>query len=296
MRRLTARQRLAAILLAAVAVCFITLDAAGGSLRGAHGGVQGALGSLYRGTDSVLGPTRRFVQALPDAEHNQRDNQQLQQQNAALRAQVAANAENAATTKRLAALQLRANAGHYQVVPARVIAFGPGAGFEWTATLDVGTASGVKSDQTVTDGNALIGRVVHVSAASSVVLLGADPTSGVGVRDTRDGQLGVATGRGTRGYTLDPLDPAASVKVGDQLRTGPAGSSSYVADLAVGTVTAVRTAADGTTTADVRAAASPTSLDLVGVILVGGTSSSPRPALTPGGSAPTSLTPLAGGR
>jgi rod shape-determining protein MreC len=71
MRRLSRRQRLAAIALALVALAFLTLDIGGSSLSSAHGGVRGAFGSLYRGTDSVLGPIRRFVQGVPGAASNQ---------------------------------------------------------------------------------------------------------------------------------------------------------------------------------------------------------------------------------
>ncbi|MDT4943710.1 MAG: hypothetical protein QOH14_443, partial [Pseudonocardiales bacterium] len=78
-----------------------------------------------------------------------------------------------------------------------------------------------------------------------------------------------------------PLDPKAGIRVGDQLTTGPAGSTSYVAGLAVGTVSAVRTAADGTARADLTPATAPSRLDLVGVILVGGEPVQARTALEP---------------
>ncbi len=71
MRQLTRRQRMSAAVLAVVALCFITLDLGGGGLRGAHDGVRGTFGSLYRGTDAVLGPVRRWVAGLPDAGTNE---------------------------------------------------------------------------------------------------------------------------------------------------------------------------------------------------------------------------------
>ena len=95
MRRLTARQRLAAIVLAVVAACFVTLDVAGSGLDGAHGGVRGALGALYRGTDGVIGPARHFVQGLPAAGSNQDKIAQLRKENAALRARLAADGADA---------------------------------------------------------------------------------------------------------------------------------------------------------------------------------------------------------
>jgi rod shape-determining protein MreC len=267
MGRLTARQRLAAIVLVVVAACFVTLDVAGSGLDGAHGGVRGALGALYRGTDGVIGPARHFVQGLPTAGSNHDKITRLRRENVALRAQLAADGADTRTRSSLAKLRLAAGAGGYRVLPARAVAVGPGQGFEWTVTLDVGSHDGVRAGQTVTDGVALVGRILHTSATSCVVLLAADPGSGVGARDTRNGELGVATGQGPRGYAFTPLDPAASLRVGDTLRTGPAGGSTYTAGLEIGTITALHASAGAAATADVRPAASPTSVDLVGVIL-----------------------------
>jgi rod shape-determining protein MreC len=281
MRRLTRQQRVAAIVLAGLALCFITLDLGGSGLRPAHSGVRGTLGSLYRGTDALLGPARRFVQGIPSAGTNEARVTKLQHENAELRGKLAAAAAEQATHEQLARLQLAATSGGYRIVPARVIALGQGQGFDWTVTLDAGTRSGVRVGQTVTDGNGLVGRVLHADGSSCVVLLGADPGSGVGVRDLRTGEIGIATGHGADGFTFVPLDPEAHLKVGDKLATGPTGATSFVGGLAVGTVSSVRTSTDGTVRAYVTPATSPTRLDLVGVIIVGGEPVVPRDALTP---------------
>ncbi len=267
MRRLTRRQRISAIVLTVVALCFITLDLGGGSLRDAHAGVRGSLGSLYRGTDAVLGPLRRWVQGVPTAGSNTGRIQSLEQRNAALRARLAkVEADNRAADQ-LAQLQRAADGSGNRLLPARVTAFGPGSGFDWTVSLDVGTRSGVHDGQTVSDGDALVGRVLHADADSSVVLLAADPGSGVGVRDTRSGELGVVTGQGRDGFSFSPLKPDATVRKGDRLITGPTGSTRFVPGLGVGTVTAVHTAADGTVRATVRPSTSPTAVDVVAVVV-----------------------------
>ncbi|MCW2497394.1 rod shape-determining protein MreC [Jatrophihabitans sp.] len=270
MRRLTRRQRVSAIALTVLALCFITLDLGGGSLAGAHDGVRGSLGSLYRGTDTLLGPMRRFVQGVPHAATNESKIRALQQRNAALQATIAQEQADRSTSKELAALKLGSGALGKKVLPARVIAFGPGQGFDWTVTLDVGTASGVKLGMTVTDGHGVVGRVVHADRGTSLVLLAVDPGSGVGARNSRTAALGVATGAGTDGFTFVPLDPHTTIHVGDTINTGPSDGSSYVAGLAVGTVRSVRTSADGTIKATLRPAVAPDTLDLVGVILSGG--------------------------
>lgn len=266
MRRLTRRQQLAAVLLAAIALLFISLDFAGGSLGGARGGTTGALGSLYRGTDSVLGPVRRFVQGVPDVGDNRRQLARLQQQNADLQRRLAAAAADAATTKRLDALQLQADSAHWNVLPARVIGTGPGAGFQWTVTVDAGSSDHVQLGQTVTDGVGLVGRVIAVHLSTSVVLLAADPDSGVGVRDERTGQLLLASGAASNGITASPLDDRADVRVGDRLLTGPVGKTTFVAGIEVGVVSSVRTSAGGSVTVTLRPTADLTRLDLVGIV------------------------------
>ena len=282
MRRLTRRQRVSAIVLAVLAVCFLTLDLGGGGLRQAHSGVRGTLGALYRGTDAVLGPVRRWLEGLPTAGSNEARIAELERQNAQLHGRIAALRTDRRVTDAVAALQRSADGTDAAVVPARVIAFGPGQGFDWTVTVDVGTNDGVHGGQTVTDGAGLVGRVLHADADTSVVLLAADPGSGVGARDLRTGEIGVASGRGSDGLTFVPLDPHADVQVGDELVTGPADSSSYVAGLAVGTVRSVRTGADGSVEAGVSPAAVPTSVDLVGVIVDARAADAGRAPLQPG--------------
>lgn len=267
MRQLTRRQRVSAIVLAVLALCFVTLDLGGGSLREAHSGVRGTLGSLYRGTDAVLGPTRRWAAGVPDAGTNQGRIQDLQHQNAVLRGRLNAQATDRRVSSRIVALQRAADGSGHSVLPARVVGFGPGQGFDWTVTIDAGTTSGVHARQTVTDGVGLVGRVLHADSDSAVVLLAADPGSGAGARDVRSGEIGVATGDGTNGLTYTPIEPHASIRAGDRLMTGPGRASSYVAGLEIGTVRSVRTSSDGTMTADVTPATDPTTLDIVGVIL-----------------------------
>jgi rod shape-determining protein MreC len=268
MRRLTRRQQLSATVLAVLALLFLSLDFAGGSLGGARGGATGALGSLYRGTDAVIGPARRFVQGVPDVAGNRSRLAQLRQQNLDLQRQLAAARADRATASKLAALQLQADSENWRILPARVIATSPGAGFQWTVTVDVGSRDRVLAGQTVTDGAGLVGRVLHVYPSSSVILLAADPASGVGVRDSRSGQLLLATGRGSAGLTASPLNDQPDVRSGDVLVTGPAGKTTYAPGLQVGTVTSVRTGADGVMTAQLRPAAGLGALNLVGIVLL----------------------------
>ncbi len=267
MRRLTRRQRVAAIVLAAVAACFVALDLGGTSLQSAHGGVRGALGSLYRGTDSVLGPVRRFLQGIPRAGSDESRLHALEQQNTLLRQQLANARLDRHTEAQLARLRLSATHDGFRIVPTRVVATSAAGGFDYTVTVAAGTANGVRAGQTVTDGAGLVGRVLHADSSTAVVLLAIDPGSGVGARDLRTGQLGVVTGNGRNGFAFRPLDPTAQVRAGDALATGPEGASSYAPGLSIGTVRTVRASADGTVIAAVDPTVSASALDIVGIVV-----------------------------
>jgi rod shape-determining protein MreC len=208
---------------------------------------------------------------VPTAGTNKSRIEELRRTNAQLRGRLAALQADRRTADQLAVLQRSAAATGHRLLPARVVALGPGQGFDWTVTLDAGRSDGVRVGQTVTDGAGLVGRVVDADDHSCLVLLAADPGSGVGVRDLRTGEVGVASGRGPAGFTFTPLNPDARVRVGDRLATGPTGSTSYVPGVRVGTVRTVRTSADGTITATVSPATSPTAVDLVAVVLDGDT-------------------------
>lgn len=272
-RGLTRRQRRAAVILLLVAVLFIGADVAMAPFRDARGGASGLLGSLARGTDSVVGPARRLVQQIgPGAADDRSRIEDLEAQNAQLRQQLAQAQVDQSRAQQLAALQLQAAPTGMPVLPARVIGTGPGQGFEWTVLLDVSAADGVVVGQTVIAGGGLVGRIVEVRGSSATALLIADPGSGVGVRDERTGQLGVLSGNGTASLRFVPLDPSADVQAGDQLLSGPAGSSTYVADLPVGVIRSVSTAANGARLAVADPVVSLTALDVVGVLLDGGAS------------------------
>src|SRR6478609_9707805 len=135
---------MAAIVLTIVALCFITLDLGGGSLQSAHSGVRGTFGSLYRGTDTVLGPVRRWFQGAPTAGSNEGRVEALRKENARLRGRIAALEADKQTAARLRDLQRASDRSGDTLLPAKVTALGPGEGFDWTVTLDVGSSSGVR--------------------------------------------------------------------------------------------------------------------------------------------------------
>ena len=133
--------------------------------------------------------------------------------------------------------------GRYTVVPAQVVAVSIGQDLSWTVTLDAGSRDGIKPDETVLNGDGLVGRVVSVSRYSCTVVLLVDATSSVGTRLAGSMEIGVTSGDGLHPDALDMqlFDPFADVKVGERVVTyGSVNYRPFVPGVPIGTVTAVQ--------------------------------------------------------
>lgn len=268
----TRRTRLVLSVLLIAALALITIDYREGS--------TGPLRSLGNFGDAVFGPverlagdvTRPAAQLASGASSGTRISA-LQRQTGRLRAELSQaqlNASEYAQLKRL--LRLTAK-GQYRVVPADVIA--AAAGYESTVTIDAGSRDGVKPDETVLNGDGLVGRVVSVSPTTSTVLLATDGSSVVGARLAGSGQIGYVTGMGkglSGPYTLQLrlFNADVSLRPGQQLVTfGAIHGRPYVPGVPVGTVIRVERASNPLTgTALVRPFVDFTSLGVVGVVVV----------------------------
>lgn len=240
----------------------------GGSLAGLHRSASHAFGPVERGFSAVTSPVGNFVAGLPDVARNRHRINQLTRDNASLRADVRTAQASGQQLAQLRAIDAAAASGGYQIRAASVLDLGPSPGFEWTARIALGSPDGVRTGMTVVADGGLVGRVTQVAGDSSLVLLAADPGSSVGVRDERDREVGIATGHGLSPMSYVALDPAARPRLGDLVRTGPYGESTYAAGVPVGRVSAVRSVG-GSATPQVEIAplVDVTRLDVVGVIL-----------------------------
>jgi len=192
-----------------------------------------------------------------------------------------------------------------------------GQGYSQTVTLDAGTADGIKTGDTVLNGQGLVGTVTAVNAQTCSVLLATDATSVVGVTMATSGQIGWVTGPGKTSGTgllkLQVLDENANLSVGEQLVTSASiHDRPYVPGVPVGVIKKVQNRGGSLTAlALVQPYADFTSLGVVGIV-VAPPSHNPRfsvlpPAphvkpvptvtvtVTPGASASPSPTPSGGG-
>ena len=281
---------LLAVLLAA-AFAMITVDARGGArspLRPVRAGGEAVFGPVQRTVAVVAGPVTDLMRGLG---HNGADRKQiarLKGENAALREQNETSADARARAFELDKLLHVVSVGDLRTVPARVLAFAPRQQGTWSATIDAGAVDGVKPGMTVLDGDGLVGRTTAVGAASATVLLANDPRFTVGVRTPGaggpggGGQVGLATGGGVGGLSVQFYDPQADIPIGTPVLTfGSAGGSPFVPGVPLGTVTSLQpTPGSLTRTATVKPYADFGALQTVGVVIAP-PRTDPRDALVP---------------
>jgi rod shape-determining protein MreC len=257
------RTRAVLIALLVVAIALITVDFRDGGNSGAHGLGGRVFGPIERLAGDVTGVFRGTSGSSEIAN--------LQKQNDQLRAQLAQAQTSDADAKQLASL-LRLAAGKYKVVTATVIA--AGGDYSDTVTINAGSADGITPDETVLNGNGLVGTVTAATSGTAVVKLLTDAGSTVGVRMTGSGQIGALTGTagtlsGSAPLRLTMFGSGAALKPGQQLVTfGSVGGRPYVPGVPVGTVSTVTTQPGSLTpTALVKPFADLTGLGVVGVVV-----------------------------
>jgi rod shape-determining protein MreC len=256
----------------------------------------GPLAALRRGIDAVFGPVERVVGGaagsvgralggLPRLGSYQSENRKLERQVEGLQGQLNALAGLQCQVDQFHQLMHLVDVTGYTAVPARVVAVGPAAGFEWTAVIDAGSADGIKASQTVVTGAGLVGRTTQVSAHTAHVLLLADPEFTVGGTLAQVASIGFAHGNGAQPMTYSLASNRAPVRKGDVLLT--TGSDTYAAGIPIGTVTAVAPDANAISRrATVEPFVDVSSLDVVGVI-VNAQRTRPRGLLRPVGPGPS---------
>lgn len=309
-------QRLRVVLAVLLLTSFtlITLDyrvGRSGPFGGLRKAAQVVLGPMERGLGALFGPVGRFTGDLAHAGRDGQRVRDLRRQVAALQGQLRGAGDLTRDHQELAGLVTLAGADRFTVVPARVVALGGLSGFDFAATLNVGTRDGVRADMTVINGDGLVGRVLSAAPYTSTVALAIDPDVKVGARLQRDAHIGVASGHGLAPLTFTPTDPGVRPKPGDIVETF--GSAIFAPGVPLGQVVSIAPTAGKTTlTAQVRPFVDYTALDVVGVVLadqrtrpatptlpppptvtVTVTAPAPAPAPAPAGTAPPATPPAA---
>ena len=209
-------------------------------LMGSRSAAQTVLTPIQKATSDIFAPVGRFLSDVKNFGKTKAEIQDLRAANARLKKQAVLNSDIQGQLTQLRKVLDLAGRGGFKVVSARVIGRGSASTFSQTITLDAGSSSGIRNNMTVISENGLVGVVKSVTANSSIVLLMSDPTFRIGVRVARSQSVGVLSGQGTNTYSLELLDPAGSLEIGDSLISiGSDNNRPYIPGLPVGVVTNV---------------------------------------------------------
>jgi rod shape-determining protein MreC len=248
-----------------VAVALITIDFRDGGESGAHG----IGGRLFAPVEHLAGDV---TGAFRGSSGNSQEIASLQKQNDQLRAELAQAKVSQADVVQLAKLLHLSGKDHYKVVAASVIA--AGGNYSDTVTIDAGSADGISRNETVLNGDGLVGTVVATTPSTATVQLATDAGTTVGIRMADSGQIGALSGTsqslsGSAPLKLTLFNSNATLRPGEELVTfGSVGGRPYVAGVPVGTISAVTTPPGSLTpTALVKPYADFTGLGVVGVVV-----------------------------
>ena len=264
------RTRAVLIVLLIAAIALITLDFrdAGGS--SAHTIGADVFGPVERTASAVASPFESLFKTASGNDSSEIAN--LQKQNDQLRAQLAQAQVSTQEQAQLSQLLHLTNASNYRVVAATVIA--AGGAYSDTVTIDVGTHAGIMKNETVLNGDGLVGTVTSVAGSSATVQLATDAEATVGVRMDGTNEIGAVSGTGStmgaaQQLRLTLFSATAVLQPGQTLVTfGSVGGRPYVPGVPVGTVTQVTSQPGALTqTALVQPFVDFTGLGVVGVVV-----------------------------
>jgi rod shape-determining protein MreC len=285
------RTRLVLAVLLLVSLTLITLDLRGGD-NSPVDGPRSVVATIFAPVESaaaaVVRPVRGAIEAVGNIGRSQKKIDTLEREKSELETELRTRPFDAARVQELEDMLKIAAVGRYRTVPAQVIAVGSGQSFAWTVTIDAGSDDGIKVDQTVINGDGLVGRVKRVTSGTATVVLANDPSSTIGARLEGTNELALLTGQGIRPFELELLDTQKEIKPGDRLVTfGSRAGKPFVPGVPIGSVIAVRgTPGSLTRVATVDPYVSYTALDVVGVV-VEAPREDPRDAVLPKAPTPT---------
>jgi rod shape-determining protein MreC len=258
------------LVLALALITFDYRDGSSGPVRSLQQFGGSVFGTLERGVSVVTDPVVSFFGRGGSSNGQVAA---LQQQIVRLRAELSQEQLSKGEYQQLSQLLQLSGRGGYRIVAARVIAIGQG--YAQTVTLDAGSRDGVQPEETVLDGQGLVGTVTQVNAQTCTVLLATDATSVVGVTLASSGQIGWVTGPGKSRsgsglLRLQVLDANAALTAGEQLVTSASvHDRPYVPGVPVGVISQVENQAGSLTAlALVRPYVDFTSLGVVGIVVV----------------------------
>lgn len=217
--------RLLVVALVSISLAVITLDYRqqdSGPLSVAGEAAKAFMAPMQEAVTAVTEPIGDFFTGLAHLPSLADDNERLREENAALSTKVQANANQQADYEAmLGLLELRGTLDP-TAVAAHVIGNGV-SNFEYTITIDKGSADGIEIRQPVATGSAdapmLVGRVVSVTPVSADVLLLIDRDHKVAATIGDTEEAGLVEGQGASDLRMSLVAPGTLIEGGEPVFT-----------------------------------------------------------------------------
>ncbi len=266
------RTRVVLAVLLLTAFTFITLDARGGDdslLDKARSATQSVFGPIERAAAAVVRPVSDFVDGLTSINSNQQRIDELEAENDALNRELQSSEYDQGRVDEFEKVLRVAGLGRYKILPAQVIAVSAERGYAQTVLIDAGTRDNISKDQTVLNGDGLVGRVIEVGTSTATVLLVEDPKFAVGARLVGPNELGFVQGHGVDPPTVTLWNGQAKIVKGGRLVTsGSPDGKPFVPGVPIGTIRTIEATPGALTrTGTISPFVNFSSLDLVGVVV-----------------------------
>jgi rod shape-determining protein MreC len=191
-------RRRRAVLVALIVLSLVLLsshfsESDSGPLHSMQRGVSAVLSPIGEGAERALKPARDLGNWFDETFEARGENESLRAELAQLREQLseAQNAEGENEQfRKLLELDRSTELGGYQPVTARVIGRSPTVWFS-TVTIDKGSSAGVETNDTVINGDGLVGRITDVTPGNAQVRLITDHRNAVSAKVLPSGPSGI---------------------------------------------------------------------------------------------------------
>jgi rod shape-determining protein MreC len=235
--------RLLVVSLVMASLITITIDFRGGQrgpLELAGRAALTVIGPLQDAVSRVFRPVASFFGGLARVGSLEEENRRLESEIERLQQLAGSQVSTERELTRLRRLlELNEQLG-VTGVAATVIGESP-SNFEWSITINAGSAEGVKEGLPVVSGEGLVGRVTQVSLHWSTVELIIDPHASVAGRLAGSGETGLLAGQRTKPLTMDLVNPDAKVVPNEQVVTSGYQGGLYPPGILIGYVASVIT-------------------------------------------------------
>jgi len=221
LRSRTRSTRLLVVTLVSISLTTITIDYRQGStgpLASVGRASLALISPLQEAVSKVTHPVGNFFSAVVHLPSLRAENERLKDEVAALRSQLVQDSSDQARLREMEDLLQLKESLELRTTTALVIGSGV-SNFEWSVTIDKGSNDGIQVDMPVVAAAGLVGHVVRVAPASSIVQLIVDPDSAVAGRLVESRETGLLAGQGEQDLRMRLVDPSTEVMPGQSVET-----------------------------------------------------------------------------